>query len=325
MNHDGGGSAPAARRLRGAPPELTVVIPAHNDAAYLQACLASLCAGETAAMEIMVVDDGSSDATLEVACACAAAEPRVHVLHQDHAGVSMARNAGLAAARGTYVAFVDADDEVEPGWAGHLLSAAAGRPAIVKGEARLQLYDGSVMRPLSTCSYLAAHTPLHWFGQMWSAIYRRDFLLQEGLGFFPGRVYTQDAEFQLRTLVAALRRSEMPALCPAAVYRYISRSDSTDSLRLSAAKVDSALAMYRGLHGLLLSCHGQLPPAGVGFQYVSWVYNLMSISRRAERPEDAAAAEALARRLHAECPQPEQMRQEMASRRAALAAPAAGS
>lgn len=322
-----GGLSPPSPPGGGSAPGLSVVIPAHNDAAYLQACVASLCAGQTASMEIIVVDDGSSDATAQVAAACAAAEPRVRVLQQEHAGVSVARNAGLAAARGQYVAFVDADDEVEPGWAWQLLAAAAagGGPAIVKGEARLQLHDGRAHRPLSTCSYLAAHTPLHWFGLMWSAIYRRDFLLQEGLGFVPGRVYTQDAEFQLRALVAALLRGEIPALCPAAVYRYISRSDSTDSPKLSAAKADSALAMYRGLHELLLTCHGQLPPAGVGFQYASWIYNLMAISRRCEDPARAAAAETLARQLYGACPRPAEMRHEVDTRRAGQAAPAAGS
>ena len=328
MNHPsrGGGLSSPPPAGSGPGPALSVVIPAYNDAAYLQACVASLCAGRTADMEIIVVDDGSADATAEVAAACAAAEPRVRVLRREHAGVSMARNVGLAAARGEYVAFVDADDEVEPDWAWQLLTAAAGRrPAIVKGEASLQLHDGSVARPLSTCSYIAAHTPLHWFGQMWSAIYRRDFLLQAGQGFFPGRIYTQDAEFQLRALVAALLRGAPPLLCPAAVYRYISRADSTDSMVLSAAKVDSALAMYRGLHGLLLRCHGRLPPEGVGFQYASWISNLMAIARRSEDPAGAAAAEALARQLHGECPRPSEMRQEVESRRADLAAPAPGS
>ncbi len=94
---------------------ISVIVPCYNAAPYLRACLDSLCAQTERDIEIIVVDDGSTDGSGAIADAYAAQEPRVAVLHGDNRGVSAARNAGLAAARGDRVAFVDADDTLPEG------------------------------------------------------------------------------------------------------------------------------------------------------------------------------------------------------------------
>jgi Glycosyl transferase family 2 len=89
---------------------VSVVIPAYNAAATLDETLRSVRAQTHCALEIIVVDDGSTDGTRAMAERHAAADARVQVLHQANAGVAAARNAGWQHARSEFIAFVDADD-----------------------------------------------------------------------------------------------------------------------------------------------------------------------------------------------------------------------
>ncbi len=88
-------------------PQLSVVIPAYNAEKYLGAAINSVLAQGHPSTEIVVVNDGSSDRTREVAQSYGS---QVHCLSQDHAGAAAARNRGVDAARGAYLAFLDADD-----------------------------------------------------------------------------------------------------------------------------------------------------------------------------------------------------------------------
>ncbi len=90
-------------------PSVAVVVAAYQGEAFIERCLASLVAQEGEALEVVVVDDGSTDATAERA----AAFP-VTVVATEHGGVAAARNAGLRAARAPYVGFCDQDDEWLP-------------------------------------------------------------------------------------------------------------------------------------------------------------------------------------------------------------------
>ncbi|HUR33755.1 MAG TPA: glycosyltransferase family A protein [Vicinamibacterales bacterium] len=88
---------------------VSVVIPCHNQARYLKAALRSVADQTVAPFETIVVDDGSSDGSSATAAAAGAT-----VVRLPHSGVSIARNRGLATASGTFVIFLDADDELEP-------------------------------------------------------------------------------------------------------------------------------------------------------------------------------------------------------------------
>ncbi|ARP90800.1 hypothetical protein CAL14_11310 [Bordetella genomosp. 9] len=90
-------------------------MPVHNCAAYLPAALDALLRERGVALEIVAVNDGSSDESLSVLQDAARKDPRVVVLDQPQQGPSAARNAGLEQARGDWVAFADADDRLEPG------------------------------------------------------------------------------------------------------------------------------------------------------------------------------------------------------------------
>lgn len=102
-------------------PLISVVVPVYKAEPYLRQCVDSLLAQSCDSLEILLVDDGSPDASGTICDAYAAADGRVKVLHQANQGVSAARNAGTAAATGAYIAFVDADDWVEPDYLEYLL------------------------------------------------------------------------------------------------------------------------------------------------------------------------------------------------------------
>jgi hypothetical protein len=93
---------------------VSVVIPAYNAASTLAETLDSVRGQTWRALEIIVVDDGSTDATAEIAGAHAAEDPRLRILSLENGGVARARNAGIAASRGAFVAPVDADDLWHP-------------------------------------------------------------------------------------------------------------------------------------------------------------------------------------------------------------------
>jgi glycosyltransferase involved in cell wall biosynthesis len=95
-------------------PLVSVLIPAYNAAEHLSSTLRSVQEQTLRELEVIVVDDGSTDQTLAIAQAAALRDPRVRVIRQTNAGVGAARNAGLRLARGKYIAPFDADDLWSP-------------------------------------------------------------------------------------------------------------------------------------------------------------------------------------------------------------------
>jgi glycosyltransferase involved in cell wall biosynthesis len=91
-------------------PIVSVIIPTRNRAAMLREAIESVRAQTYAAWELIVIDDGSTDETPQVVEALARGDARIRVMRQAQRGVSAARNAGIRAARGRYVAFLDDDD-----------------------------------------------------------------------------------------------------------------------------------------------------------------------------------------------------------------------
>jgi glycosyltransferase involved in cell wall biosynthesis len=92
---------------------VSIIIPAYNQAGYLAEAVASALGQTHADVEVVVVDDGSTDATPEV-CARFAADARVRTIRTENGGVAAARNRGVSEASGAYVCFLDADDRYHP-------------------------------------------------------------------------------------------------------------------------------------------------------------------------------------------------------------------
>lgn len=94
-------------------PVVSIIVPVYNVEDYLDRCMESLVAQSLSDIEIILVDDGASDASPALCDAWQQKDRRVKVIHQHNGGLSAARNAGVAVARGAYLGFVDPDDYVD--------------------------------------------------------------------------------------------------------------------------------------------------------------------------------------------------------------------
>lgn len=105
-------------------PRLSVVVPVYNAEPYLPMLLESLRAQTLHEVEFILVDDGSNDGSPALLAEYARRDPRIRLLRQPNGGVSRARNAGIAVALGSYLAFADADDAIAPDFCSALLDRA---------------------------------------------------------------------------------------------------------------------------------------------------------------------------------------------------------
>lgn len=108
---------------------VSIIVPIYNDREYIAECVKQLCGQTYRNIEIILVDDGSTDGSGAVLDSYE--DERIRVVHKEHGGVSRARNAGLEIAQGRYIMFADADDRAASDMVERLLTCAAGEQADV--------------------------------------------------------------------------------------------------------------------------------------------------------------------------------------------------
>ena len=91
---------------------ISVIVPVYNVKDYLNECVESIVNQSYAALEIILVDDGSTDGSAEICDNWLKRDSRIRVIHKENGGLSDARNAGMSIATGEYVGFVDGDDKI---------------------------------------------------------------------------------------------------------------------------------------------------------------------------------------------------------------------
>ena len=92
---------------------ISIIVPVYNVDAYIRDCLNSIARQTYKNIEVIMVDDGSTDASGQICDRYCELDERFHVIHKKNGGVSSARNSGLEAARGEYIGFVDPDDWID--------------------------------------------------------------------------------------------------------------------------------------------------------------------------------------------------------------------
>ena len=110
-------------------PLVSIIVPIYNTARYLPACLDSIIAQTYQNLEIILIDDGSTDHSGQIADNYAKKDSRIKVAHQKNQGQSAARNLGLTMVKGEYVSFLDSDDEIKPTFIKELLAPLASSNA----------------------------------------------------------------------------------------------------------------------------------------------------------------------------------------------------
>jgi glycosyltransferase involved in cell wall biosynthesis len=235
------------------PPEVSVIIPVYNVAPYLRPCLESVLGQTFADLEVICVDDGSSDGSSAILADYAEKDARLKVLAQEHGGQARARNKGLSLAQGRYISFVDSDDFLErdayekslPHFAEDVEYVCFR--AKVFGEAGLtakehgKRYHNPPFRGLvEVDESVIRKTNVH----LWNKVFRRDVIERNGVAF-PDGLSHDDFAFTLAYLLVS-RRGWYLDEC---LYNYRQRPDSImEQTRLSSFRlVTDHLAVVREL------------------------------------------------------------------------------
>ncbi len=283
-------------------PKVSIIVPIYNVEDYLSRSLDSLRRQTLDDIQIILVDDGSTDNSLELCYRFQRSDNRIIVINKPNGGVSSARNSGLRVATGQYVGFVDPDDWVEPNMYERLYSTITEANADVcmcnyvleKGR-----YSTPVVLPLSTnllsseediteqliCNMLAGptlnsgSTPI--MGSVWRMLIKRELIAKKRLQFTEGIAFMEDLIFCIQTLLL----SSKVCIDRGCYYHYVRREGS-------AAHTYKESSMYFDVYNILLRLlkdklwkYPELQKR-MGFRYVNMVLNLVSNEMHKDNRKD---------------------------------------
>ena len=211
---------------------ISVIVPVYNTAQYLCECVDSILSQTHTSLELILVDDGSTDGSADICDKYAEKDTRVRVIHKPNGGVSTARNAGLDICAGDLISFVDADDWLDLRMfekLGRCLNESNADAAmcgfvdyphgrrVEKGLFPVLPSDfaGTVYQMIRRNGY---------FTSPWAKLFRRDLVFWEGrpVRFDPTLAYSEDEVW----LMEVLRNCKYTAFLPEALYFYRPREDS---------------------------------------------------------------------------------------------------
>lgn len=235
-------------------PALSVIIPIYNVEAYLPVCLDSILAAGIEDIELLLIDDGSTDGSGALCREYAGKHPYIRWISQRNLGPSAARNRGLELAQGEYVAFFDGDDYIAPGAlrkTAALLRQYPGAEVWVSDFCRVsdcgcildKVYQiDDAPEPIEGKEYLQqflSRRDCVW--NVWRYVFRREFLTDNGLRFIEGIDCAEDLEFVVRVLTTA----ERPVFFHNPYYFYRVNYGATLTRRYDAKRVSHLTAMLR--------------------------------------------------------------------------------
>ena len=209
-------------------PMLSIIIPVYNTARYIGECLDSILQSDCSETEIICIDDGSTDASQAILHRYASVHPEVQAYTISHAGISGARNYGLAKAKGRYIQFVDSDDKLTPDTISSIITVMEREwldvcffgahsfyetpqlkekyPVYEKNYIRQHLYPG-VRSAAALYEDLNCHG--EWRVCVTMQVFRREFLNRYGITFREGIIH-EDNLFTFETTVLAQRAMCLP-------------------------------------------------------------------------------------------------------------------
>ena len=209
------------------PDTISVIIPVYNVEQYLPACLDSLLPQSYRELEILLIDDRSTDSSGAICDTYAKKDYRIRVIHQKNGGAANAKNTGLRAATGKYLTFLDSDDYLEPDAYKYMLNRMKETGAdVVQCAFRLVYVDESQDAVMAkepavygTQDYLLQYTKDWTCGLLWDKLYRRE--LFQGILFEEGHKI-DDELFTYQGMMNAQKVLRDPKI----IYNYRQRGSS---------------------------------------------------------------------------------------------------
>ena len=209
--------------------KISVIVPTYNAAGTIERCVESCVASGNESLEVLLIDDGSTDGTLENAQSLGARHPAVRCLRQSHGGVSEARNLGIREARGEWLLFLDADDALcEDAIQALCAGCDAGTDAccgrIIRGTEAARPEAAPAVHKTDRhdlLNYVLAEPTDRLTIHGW--LFRRSVCLEQGIWFNPKLRLGEDSDWVLRYLSAC----RGACFVSAPVYRYTLSEEST--------------------------------------------------------------------------------------------------
>ncbi len=210
-------------------PEISVIIPVYNLSRFIKPCILSVVNQTFKKFEMILVNDGSEDDSGEICEQFSERYPNILVIHQMNAGVSEARNAGIRAARGRYIAFLDGDDEIKD----NFLEVLYGM--LQENRAELACLNWSLGDSASEKTVLlSSQSALDFIwdsnkyqGYVWNKLFLRELIIENKLYFDPEARICEDLEFCVRYIKCSSQ----------AVYKNV-------CLNIYRSRKDSAMGAY---------------------------------------------------------------------------------
>ena len=233
--------------------KVSVIVPVYNASEYIGKTLDSIISQDFEGFEIIVVDDGSTDNSLEIIeRTLDKSNIRNRIIHQENAGVSVARNVGIDASCGDYLVFVDADDYVSTN---HLSSLYNGRTdfsltlyAKKEGE-KLTNLDTYSQDEISADEFIEMELNMQITFNFFQLMYKSSIIKENNIRFTPGIVYGEDTEFAH----TALNYGDRIAINNNVTYFYVQHSESaintTEYRRFDIVEIFEKLAQFYTKNG----------------------------------------------------------------------------
>ena len=212
---------------------ISVIVPVYNVEPYLEECILSILHQTYNTLQVILIDDGSTDHSGLMCDQFAEVDSRIEVIHQENAGVSAARNAGIQRAIGKYIIFTDSDDVLPEKAYQNLLDARTGNPGLVIG--RMQCIDEGGKELQASPNFDIQKIPTKRFaeelfeekifgylGYLWDKVFVRSVIIENNLKFDPNIHLNEDRLF----IIQYLLHCNFVACCDKVVYLYRQRSGS---------------------------------------------------------------------------------------------------
>jgi len=183
---------------------ISIIVPIYNAEQYLHRCIDSIQAQSYTDFELLLIDDGSKDASGAICDEYAAKDTRVRVFHKENGGVSSARNLGLDNAQGEYITFCDADDHVSEDWLAAYSEAIANNVDLaIQGYCAID-GDNTVEKNLPTRQGINIEAKRQlitslmsqgMYGYLWVKLFRRAIIEEHAIRFDTQSAFREDEQF----------------------------------------------------------------------------------------------------------------------------------
>lgn len=214
-------------------PFVSLIIPVYNAEKYLRRCLNSAMEQTWKDMEVIVVNDGSTDSSLEICREYEQMDSRFRIINKENTGVSDSRNQAIAAARGEYLQFMDSDDWLTPDATEILVQTAVNHNCdlVIADFYRVDkavftekqhIRERGLLTREQFAEYMMQDPADYYYGVLWNKLYRRKIITDHDLHMDANLRWCEDFLFNLRFI----RHAERFAAVQAPIYYYMKRKGS---------------------------------------------------------------------------------------------------